>query len=146
MGWGASGAERCLIARRRSLVALLVAVFSCHVPERMRLPVVARYRMILQVLVQARMTIDVAVIVDQRRILLQLLCYLGMRVHIMIGRRQRMPVMPFMVVVVVALARHEAIRVILQLFADLGMIPEVLVHARMSRQELRVVDQARIAG
>src|ERR1700685_201332 len=52
------------------LMRFLEVALCCHVLERMRLPILARYRMTLEVPVQPGMILDVSVIVDQRRILL----------------------------------------------------------------------------
>ena len=52
-----------------------------------------------EVLVQSRVTVEVAMIVDERRVLLELPRHLGMRVHVAIGGRQRMSAVPFAMVV-----------------------------------------------
>src|SRR5580704_13609545 len=68
-----------------------------------------------------------------------------MRVQVLVGRRQRMSVMPSAVSVVVTLPRHEVVGMMLQLGADLRMVLEVLVESRVRGEELGVVHQPRIA-
>ena len=52
-------ARRLFVEDGYRLVLLIVAALSCHVAERMRVPIAARSRMIRQVFVQARMLVDV---------------------------------------------------------------------------------------
>src|SRR5208282_2501030 len=99
-----------------------------------------------QVLMQARVILDVLGIIDEGRILVELLGDLGMRVHVAIGARQRMRAVVLAVVFVVALASHEAVGMMLELLADFRMVLEVLVETRMSGQELRIVHQPWITG
>src|SRR5580658_10378229 len=68
-----------------------------------------------------------------------------MRVEILVRRRQRMPIVPPAVAVVVTLPRHEVVGMMLQLGANLRMVFEVLIEARMRGEELRIVHQPRIA-
>ena len=72
--------------------------------------------MILQVIMQAWMAVHVSTIVDQSRILLQLLRYLGMRVHVAISRRERMRAVPFAMIVTPFVA-HETVRMLLQVLS-----------------------------
>src|ERR1700675_3709051 len=57
-----------------------------------------------------------------------------------------MPTVPSLVVVVVALARHEAVGMVLPVRTHFRMVLEVLVEAGMSGEEPRVVHQARIVA
>jgi len=68
-------------------VVAIVAILAAHELVWMRFPLGTRIRMILQELIESRMTLNVLAVVDQLRIRFQLLRHPGMLVEISIGIR-----------------------------------------------------------
>src|SRR5215469_3559947 len=94
--------------------------------------------MVCQELLERRVTFNELFVVDQRRVLAQLLADFRMTVEELVHVRRHAPVLPPAVLV---LGRHERVRVLADFLSDSRVSSQILLQSRMALDELAIVEQ-----
>ena len=127
------------------------ALFSVHERVRVLLHLFAHSGVAGQEFLERRVRLDELFVVDQRRVLAQLLGDLGVAVHeaIHVGQLAARDVTIAAVAIPIAifapvialLLMHHGVRILIEIFPDFGMILQVALKIRVSFDELPFVHQ-----
>src|SRR5579862_8729648 len=135
--------------RAVATVPLIMAPLVGHEVIGMRLQLGADSRMVREIGIEPRMRCEEMRVVDEARVLAQLVRDLGMLIEVAVVKARDLAMRdPLTIAVLPSLMTpfvgHEAIGMRLQLGANSRMIREVGIEPRMRREEVRIIDQTRI--